>query len=57
MGKPERKRLTGRPSGICVLDTEMNQVQDGEGAHWINLAQHRYECRAIMNTVTNLRAP
>jgi hypothetical protein len=31
--------------------------QDGEGVSWIDLAQDRYKCRAIMNTVITPRPP
>jgi hypothetical protein len=58
LGKPEGKRLLGRPRRRCVdnikmvlLEIELNVVD------WIGLAQDRYKCRALVNSVMNLRVP
>jgi hypothetical protein len=58
VGKPEGKRPLGRPRRrwinnikVYVLEIELSIVD------WIGLAQDRYRCRALVNSVMNLRVP
>jgi hypothetical protein len=58
MGNPERKRQLGRPRRKWVNNIKMNFREIGwDGMGWIHLAQDRHQCRALMNTVMNLRVP
>jgi hypothetical protein len=43
VGKPERKTSLGRPR------------RRWEGMDWINVAQNRNNCQAVVNTVMKLR--
>jgi hypothetical protein len=52
VGKPERKRLLGRPRRRWVDNIKMHLRQIG----W-DLAQDRYQMRTLVNTVINLRIP
>jgi hypothetical protein len=54
--KPEGKRPIGRPRRRWVdnIKMDLREIEWG-GMHWIDLAQDRYQCRALVNTVMNLR--
>jgi hypothetical protein len=58
VGKPERKRLLGRPRRMWVDNIKM----EFRGIGWavmdrIDVAQDRHQRRAHVNTVMNLRVP
>jgi hypothetical protein len=56
IGKPEGKRLLGRPRHRCVDNIRMDLGEVGWGdADWIDLAQDRNRRRALMNLELNLR--
>ena len=56
MGKPERKRLLGRPRRRWVENIKMDLREvGGGGGDWMELAQDRDRWRALVNTVMNLR--
>jgi hypothetical protein len=58
MGKPERKRLHGRPMRRWEDNIKMDLKQVGcEGMDWIELAEDRDSWRAVVNAVMNLRVP
>jgi hypothetical protein len=58
MGKPEGKRPLGRPRRRWVDNIKMDLKEIGwVGIDWIELAQDRDQCRAVVNTVMNLRVP
>jgi hypothetical protein len=44
-----------RPRRRCVDNIEMDLRYDGMGVDWIHMAQDRDQCRALVNTVLNLR--
>jgi hypothetical protein len=51
-GKPEGKR----PLGRLVDNIKMDLREIGwDGMDWIDLSQDRDQCRALVNTVMNLR--
>jgi hypothetical protein len=52
VGNPEGKRPLGRPRRRLVV----REIQWG-GMDWIDLAQDRDQCGALLNTVMNLRVP
>jgi hypothetical protein len=55
-GKPEEKRPLGRPRCTCVDHIKMDRREIGwDGMGWIDLAEDRDKCRALVNTVMNLR--
>jgi hypothetical protein len=58
VGKPEGKRPLGRPRCRWVENIKMD-LRDIEWdvVDWIELAQNRDQCRALVNTVMNLRVP
>jgi hypothetical protein len=56
VGKPEGKRLLGRPRRRWVDEIKMNLRETGwDGVEWIDMAQERDQWRALVNTVLNLR--
>jgi hypothetical protein len=58
VGKPEGKRPLERPTRRWVDNIEMDLTEIGwDGRDCIDLAQDRYQWRALMNTVMNLRVP
>jgi hypothetical protein len=59
VGKPEEKRLLGRPRHRWVDNIKMDPREIGwDGMDWIELAQEdRDQWRALVNTVLNLRVP
>ena len=54
MGKPEGRRLLGRPMRRCVINIKMD-VQEVGWVDWIYLAEVRDRRRAILNAVIKLR--
>jgi hypothetical protein len=58
VGKPEGKRLPGRPRHMWVDNIEMDLRDIGwDGTDRIDLAQDMDQWRALLNTVLNLRFP
>jgi hypothetical protein len=58
VGKPEGRRLLGRPRRRLLDDIRMDLVEVGWGdVDWIRLAQDRDRWRALVNSVLNLRVP
>ena len=58
VGKPEGKRLLGRPRGRWKNNVKMRLQKVGWGGmNWIDLAQDRDRWRAIVNAVMNFRVP
>jgi hypothetical protein len=58
VGKSEGKRSPGRPRRRWVDNIKMDIREIGwDGVDWIDLAQDRDQCRALVNTVMNLRVP
>jgi hypothetical protein len=58
VGKPEGKRLLGRPRLRWVDNIKMNLLEIvWGGVDWSGLAQDRDKCRALVNLVMNLRVP
>jgi hypothetical protein len=57
VGKPEGKKPFGRPR--CRWDNIRMDVREigWKVVEWMHLAQDRDQCRAVVNTVMNLRAP
>ena len=58
VGKPEGKRLLGgtRRRWEDNIKMDLREVGCG-GMDWIELAQDRDRCRALVNAVMNLRVP
>ena len=56
-GKPEGKRLLGRPRHIWEDNIKMDLQEVGGGGDWMELAQDRDRWRAFVNTVMNFRVP
>jgi hypothetical protein len=58
VGKPEGKRLLGKPRHKWVDNIEMNLGEIGwNGTDWIDLGQDRDQRRALVKTVMNLLVP
>jgi hypothetical protein len=58
VGKPERKRLLGRPIRRWIDNIKTDILEIGLNVvEWIGLAKDRYRCRALVNSVMNLRDP
>jgi hypothetical protein len=58
VGKPEGKRPLGRPRRRRVDNIKKDLREIGwDGMDWIDLAQDRDQCRALVNRVMNLRVP
>jgi hypothetical protein len=57
-GKPEGKRPLGRSRHRWVHNIKMDLVEiEWCGVDWIGLALDRYNWRALVNSVMNLRVP
>jgi hypothetical protein len=60
VGQPEGKRPLGRPRHtrrwVDNIKMDLREIGWG-GMDWIDLAQDRDQCRALVNTVMNLRGP
>jgi hypothetical protein len=58
VGKPEGKRLLGRPRHMWVDNVRMDLGEVGWGdVDWIGLAKDRNRCRALVNSALNVRVP
>jgi hypothetical protein len=58
VGSPGGKRTLGRPGCRWEENIKMDLTEIGiDGANWIRLAQDRFQWRASVNTVMNLRVP
>ena len=58
MGRPEGKRLFGRPRCIWEDNIKMGLQEVGCGVmDWVDLAQNRDRWRALVTAVTNLQFP
>jgi hypothetical protein len=58
VGKPEGKRPLGRPRRRWEDNIRMDFREIGWGGmDWIDLTQDRYQWRALVNMVMNLRIP
>jgi len=58
VGKPEGRRPLGRPWRRWEDNIKMDLQEVGcGGMDWIELAQDRNRCRALVNAVMNLRVP
>jgi hypothetical protein len=56
VGKPERKRILGRPRLRWDYGMKMDLREISlEGVEWIYLPEDRDRWRAVVNAVTNLR--
>jgi len=55
--KPEGKRPLGRPRRRWENNIKLNLRELGRGGNWMELAQDRDRCRALLNTVMNFRVP
>jgi hypothetical protein len=58
VGRPEGKRQLGRSRRMWEDNIKLNLRETGiDGANWIQLPQDRFQWRAFVNTVMNLRVP
>jgi hypothetical protein len=58
VGRPEGKRPLGRPRRRWENNIKLDLREIGiDGANWIQLAQDRFQWRACVNMVMNLRVP
>jgi hypothetical protein len=58
VGKPEGKRLVGRPRRWWMYYIKLHLIELGwDGVDWIDLDQEWDQWRALVNTVMNLRVP
>jgi hypothetical protein len=58
VAKPEGTKPLGRPRRRCVDNIKMDLREIGwDGVDWSDMAQDRYQWRALVNTVLNLRVP
>jgi hypothetical protein len=58
VGKPEGRRPLGRPIRRWMDNIKMDLREIGwDGVDWIDVAQDRYQSKALVNTVMNLRVP
>jgi hypothetical protein len=58
VGRPEGKRPLERPRRRWEDNIKMNLREIGiNGANWIQLVQDKFQWRAFVNTVMNLRVP
>jgi hypothetical protein len=58
VGRPEGKRALEKPRHWWEDNIKLDLRQTGiDEANWIQLAQHRVQWRACVNTVMNLRVP
>jgi hypothetical protein len=58
VGKPERKRLLGRPRRRWENNIKMDLEEvGGDCGDWIERAQGRDRWRALVSTVMNFRVP
>jgi hypothetical protein len=56
--KPEGKRQLEKPKRRWIDNIKMDLLEIGFSVvDWIGLAQDRYRCRALVNSVMNLRDP
>jgi hypothetical protein len=58
VGQPEGKRSLGRPRRTWVDNIKVDLWDiEWDCVGWIDLAQDRNQCRALMDTVMNIRVP
>jgi hypothetical protein len=57
VGKTEGNSSLGRPRRRWVDNIKMDLREISDGIDWIKMAQDRYQWRAVVNTVMNLRVP
>jgi hypothetical protein len=58
VGKLEGKRPLGRPRRRWVDNIKIDYREIGwDGMGWIDLAEDRYQWRALLYTVMNIRVP
>jgi len=53
VGKPEEKRPLGKPRRRWEDNIKMDLREVGGGGDWMDLAQDRDRCRALVNKVMN----